>query len=137
MGMPVKLSDRLVADAKSEASKTGRSTTRQVEHWARIGREAEKRLPKAVLEQLTGAEEGRPRLPHPVVSFFERLEQLDLRGAVRRKLAYSRFPVYEADPDRADGIIEVHEDGRRVAGTWDLKAGRFVPGEPGARARRA
>ena len=41
MGMPVKLSDELVASARKEASSTDRSITGQIEHWAKIGRSVE------------------------------------------------------------------------------------------------
>jgi len=41
MGMPVKLSDELVASAREEAASTDRSITGQIEHWAKIGRSVE------------------------------------------------------------------------------------------------
>ena len=41
MGMPVKLSDELVASARKEAASTDRSITGQIEHWAKIGRSVE------------------------------------------------------------------------------------------------
>ena len=82
MGMPVKLSDELVASARKEAASTDRSITGQIEHWAKIGRSDEtvlrhqdvqalKRSPaeatltvparravQAVLERLVTDEEG-------------------------------------------------------------------------------
>lgn len=42
MGMPVKLSDELVASARTEAASTDRSITGQIEHWAKIGRSVAK-----------------------------------------------------------------------------------------------
>jgi hypothetical protein len=41
MGMPVKLSDELVAAARKEAATADRSITGQIEHWAKIGRSVE------------------------------------------------------------------------------------------------
>ena len=40
MSMPVKLSDDLVADAREEARTADRSITSQIEHWARLGKDA-------------------------------------------------------------------------------------------------
>lgn len=41
MGTAVKLSDGLVAAAREESRTMSRSMTRQIEHWARIGRMVE------------------------------------------------------------------------------------------------
>lgn len=125
MGMPVKLSDELVQRARKEAARTRRSMTAQVEHWARIGQAAERSMPASAVERLrdgrvTGDE-------HPVVSFFERLTDADLRDAAERKLALLRYPQYESEAAGGGVLFEVHEDGRRVRGRWDLQKNRFVP----------
>ena len=125
MGMPVKLSDELVQRARKEAARTRRSMTAQVEHWARIGQAAERSMPASAVERLR---DGRvPGDEHPVVSFFERLTDADLRDAAERKLALLRYPRYESDPAGGGVLFEVHEDGRRIRGRWDLKKNRFVP----------
>ena len=44
MGMPVKLSDELVRQAREEAKSADRSITAQIEHWAKLGRSVERAL---------------------------------------------------------------------------------------------
>lgn len=44
MGMPVKLSDELVQQARKEARSADRSITAQIEHWAKLGRSVESAL---------------------------------------------------------------------------------------------
>jgi len=41
MGMPVKLSEDLVNEARQEAKASNRSITAQIEHWAKIGSSVE------------------------------------------------------------------------------------------------
>jgi hypothetical protein len=132
--MPVKLSDELVRRARKEAAKARRSITAQVEHWASLGRAAEQSMPVAVVETLR---RRRGRLAsHPVVSFFERLSEADMRMAAERKLGFLKGPRYESDPDDPRGIIEVHDDGRRVRGRWHMKRNAFVAAPAGARRRK-
>ena len=124
MGMPVKLSDALVRQARKAASGAKRSITAQVEYWAGIGRRAERVIPAALLERLGRGEPGPAE--HPVLSFFERIADADRRRAAERRLALLRYPRYEADPQRRGGIVAVHADGRRVRGRWDARRNAFV-----------
>jgi len=125
MGMPVKLSDKLVKEARRGARTSGRSITGQIEHWATIGRSAERSLPLAAVEDLKGGKAV--PTPHHVVSFFEQVSQALMQAAVREKLRGAKYPVYEADSEHPGGVIEVHEDGARVRGTWDFRRNVFVP----------
>ncbi|MSQ48866.1 MAG: hypothetical protein EXR30_00575 [Betaproteobacteria bacterium] len=133
MGMPVKLSDQLVRRARREAVRSRRSITAQVEHWASLGRMAEKSIPTALVENV-----GRRghAASHPVVSFLERISEADMRAAAERKLAFLNGPRYESDPDKRRGIVEVHDDGRRLRGAWDMKLNAFVPAAAPARRRK-
>ena len=124
MGMPVKLSDALVREARRAASGAQRSITAQVEYWAGIGRSAERALPAALIERLARGKPG--AVEHPVLSFFERIAEADRRRAAERKLTLLRHPRYEADPQRRGGIVAVHADGRRVRGRWDARRNAFV-----------
>lgn len=126
MGMPVKLSDELVTQAKSEASRKGRSTTGQVEHWARIGRDAERKLPKRVIDRISDANVTRVNA-HPLVAFFDRLNSFNMKQPVQRKLSYMKFPVYEADPESPEVLVQIQEDGKRTPGHWDFERNCFVP----------
>ena len=134
MGLPVKLSDELVRKARKEASKSRRSITAQVEHWASLGRMAERSIPAAVVENLGRRRSG--AASHPVVSFFERIAEADLRMAAERKLGFLKGPRYESDPANPHGVVEVHDDGRRIRGRWDMKLNAFVAVPARARRRR-
>ena len=124
MGMPVKLSDELVRRARKEAARSRRSITAQVEYWASLGRLTEKSIPAAVVENLR--RQG-PAASHPVVSFLERVSEADMRASAERKLGFLKGPRYESDPSSRHGIIEVHDDGRRIRGAWNMKRNAFVP----------
>ena len=126
MGMPVKLSDQLVTQARKEAGKARRSMTAQVEHWARIGRAAESSMPPSVVERLK--DNRRLRSPHPALSFFERISEADMRRAAEHNLGFLKHPRYESDPHERGVIVAVHENGRRVSGRWDMRRNVFVPG---------
>lgn len=133
MGMPVKLSDELVRKARKEAARSRRSITAQVEHWASLGRMAEKSIPAAIVENLRRRGLA---ASHPVVSFLERISEADMRAAAERKLGFLKGPRYESDPGNRRGIIEVHDDGRRIRGAWDMKLNAFVPAAARDRRRR-
>lgn len=125
MGMPVKLSDKLVKEARRGARASGRSITGQIEHWATIGRSAERSLPLAALEDLKGGKAV--STPRHVVSFFEQISQAAMQTAVREKLRVAKYPIYEADPERPGGVVAIREDGARTRGVWDFRRNVFVP----------
>jgi len=95
MGRRVKLSSKPVRKARREASKSRRSITAQVEHWASLG-----------------------------------------CMAAERKLGFLKGPRYESDPANPHGVVEVHDDGRRIFGRWDMKLNAFVPAPARARRRK-
>lgn len=70
------------------------------------------------------------RVEHPIVDFFEGLTQSDMNKAAERKLASMKFPRYESHPRHSGVLVEVHTDGRRVFGCWDMKRNTFVPTTP-------
>ena len=130
MGMPVKLSDSLVRNARKAASESKRSITAQVEYWASVGRAAERTLPRGVVGALA---RGQPvSADHPVLSFFERISEANARLAAENKLSRLRFPRYEADPAHPERIVAVHATGKRARGKWNMKRNAFVPARPKA-----
>ena len=68
MSQSVKISEELLTSAKIEAKVACRSTTKQIEHWARLGRVAEQNpdMPyELIKEVLLGLEEVESGLTKP------------------------------------------------------------------------
>ncbi len=124
MGMPVKLSDDLVRAARAQAEATDRSITSQIEHWAKLGRAVEIALPHGDALALKVDPEATSRFAR-VRSVLERVARSDNRDTVLAELAASGLPLYEADPQDPEGIIQVDREGGRVAGRFEGR--RFVP----------
>src|SRR5258707_219002 len=110
MGMPVKLSDELVASARKEAASTDRSITGQIENLAKIGRSVEtvpaRRAVQAVLERLITEKN---------------------RGPLASRLKAGRV-VYQSDPAGSGLTERLSPDGTRTLGR--LANRRFVPARP-------
>ena len=129
MPVPVKVSDRLMKLAKQDAPAAHRSATAQIEHWATLGRAVE--VIAAYRDVLALKTVGRV-LPFPTFARAEDVREIlsELatdpdRSGVRAHITAKGVPVYEADPERPGGIVEVRPDGSRVRGR--LEGRRFVP----------
>jgi ParD-like antitoxin of type II bacterial toxin-antitoxin system len=129
MPAPVKISDRLLARAKDEAKASHRSVTAQIEHWATLGRAVETLSAHRDVLMLKRAGE--------VLSMPAWIRREDVEGvlqslvddpdrqAVTQRIRTGGGPLYEADPDDADGVIEIAPDGRRTRGHFEGRT--FVP----------
>jgi plasmid stability protein len=129
MPVPVKVSDKLMKLAKVDAAAAHRSATAQIEHWATLGRAVE--VIAAYRDVLALKTVGRA-LPFPTFARADDVREiLDAlavdheRTGVRAHIAGKGTPVYEADPERPGGIVEIRPDGARVRGR--LEERRFVP----------
>lgn len=138
MGMPVKLSDALVEDARTEASATDRSITAQIEHWARLGRSMEKVLPHDDALAIKGSD-GDLKAAFPDAPSRERIAAL-LReisnGARRQELSRALIangPVYQSGPAGSGAIERIEPNGRRTLGRLENR--RFVPLEESGKPR--
>jgi len=133
MGMPVKLSDELVAAARKEAASTDRSITGQIEHWAKIGRSVETVLSHQDVRALKRAP-THATLTVPgrraVQAVLERLVTEKNRGVLASRLKAGRV-VYQSDPAGSGLTERLSPDGTRTLGR--LANRRFVP----ARATRS
>ena len=129
MPTPVKVSDRLMEWAREAAPVAHRSLTAQIEHWAMLGRIVEFIVTYRDVLALKSA--GRtlplPTFVHPddVREILMALMSETDRTAVKAWIGRHGGPVYESDPHRADGIIEVRPDGTRLRGRMEGR--RFVP----------
>ena len=120
MGLPLRISDDLVLQAREEAETSERSITGQIEHWARLGRAVEAVLshPEARELKRQGKALSLPQA-HALAHGPEGQER------ARAHLAARVQPLYEADPQRPGGLIRVEPDGTRTRGR--LVERRFVP----------
>jgi hypothetical protein len=135
MPAPVKVSDRLLTLAREEAESTHRSATAQIEHWATLGRAVEALVAHQDLLALKRAGQALP-LPASVARedvhrLLARLAEGRDRERVKRKIHAAGAPVYAADPDRPDLLIEIRPDGTRVRGRMQGRRFVAVPGGEG------
>jgi len=139
MGLPVKLSDSLVAAARDEAGSASRSLTAQIEHWAILGRAIEKLLPHgqvAALKRLGGGAAATPAMAQreAVGRLLHRLTATDARDQEQAHLRALGGPRFGTDPRHPGLIVRVDADGTRTLGRFEGRT--FVPSAP-ARARKA
>ncbi len=121
MGIPIKISDELVRLAQEESGAAGRSMTKQIEHWAQVGRVVETllRVPE-VLALKRAAENPATALATPQVKAA--LETV-IRGLIESRdrtdiityLRDSERPIYAAS-DTPGKVVQVDPGGRRARG---------------------
>ena len=111
MSQPVKLSDRLILDARLTAEAMERSIAGQIEFWARLGQAIEPilrvREAKALAEtrisvsdsvKIVGSEEGEQRL--------------------REYLTRRPFPHYEPAPGSPGLLVRTDANGKKTIGRF-------------------
>ena len=120
MPVPVKVSDKLMKLAKADAQAAHRSATAQIEHWAKLGR---------VLDSVLSGKS----IAH--VKQLSRVDDLDAilamtqtpagQAKARAVIAKHKGPIYTADPERPDVILEKLPDGTTRSGRFINR--QFVP----------
>ena len=120
--MPIKITDELVKIAQDESKVAGRSMTKQIEHWAQIGRVVETllRAPEvSALKRTAGETPAAALATAEVKTALETIIRTLIASAGRTDiLAYLREPqqsLYSASNQRGK-VVEVHPSGRRVRG---------------------
>ncbi len=136
MGVPVKVSDDLVRAAREVAELANRSMTKQIEHWAQLGRAVEHLAPMSDLMALKASQADPPDAEKAAEahSALQRLamtlaDQND-RTAALKVIHNTGKPVYGAAPGREDRVQQVWPDGRRIVGRIVDK--EFIADEPAA-----
>jgi hypothetical protein len=121
MGLPLRISDEIVHQAREEAEISDRSLTSQIEHWVRLGMAVEAVLEHRQIRELK--RRGKALLSlKDALAYAESPEGQD---EMRAYLAAERQPLYSADPERPGGIVRENPDGTRTRGKF---VGRtFVP----------
>jgi hypothetical protein len=113
MGQPVKLSEKLVLDARIVGEATERSIAGQIEHWAKLGR--------AIEPMLRTEEVLRLKRSGEVVPLSACLAEADTatgRERVKAFLASGPYPRFEPAPDRPGLLVKIDEDGTRTVGRF-------------------
>lgn len=137
MGQPVKVSEALAQLAREEAEVSHRSMAAQIEHWAALGRAAEKLLDHeqvAALKRLGGG-----AVASTGATAKERVERALMRVAdgTEREALLARVraggrPTYGTDD--AGRLVRTDADGTRTLGR--LVDGAFVEGPAPRKKRR-
>jgi hypothetical protein len=113
MCQPVKLSDKLVLDARLTAEIAERSIAGQVEHWAQLGRAIEPLLRRDQALALCRAGAEKP--------LSECLESINSEAGRQRVAAYlsSRpFPHFEPARDQPGLLVRTEADDTRTIGRF-------------------
>jgi hypothetical protein len=135
MGMPVKLSDDLVEQAREEAKAADRSITSQIEHWARLGRTVESLLRHDEVVALKRADRDSelalaPPAKRAILAALRRIAS-GVPPELAATLTHGRT-VYQDD---GTGRIErIDREGKRSVGRFVNR--RFVPDESQPASRR-
>ncbi len=120
--MPIKIADELVKIAQDESKVAGRSLTKQIEHWAQIGRAVETLLHAPEVSALKRTAGGTPvaALAMPEVktaleTIIQTLIASPSRTDIVAFLRESQQPLYSAS-NQPGKVVEVRPGGRRVCG---------------------
>src|SRR3954471_14868860 len=120
MSQPVKVSDKLLLDARLAGEAAERSIAGQIEYWARLGRAVELHLRAAEALRLKRKGEVRP--------LSELLATVGTDAGKKRlakQLRSRPFPHYEAAPGRRGLLVKIDADGTRTIGRFVNR--RFRP----------
>jgi hypothetical protein len=122
MGLPLRISDEIVLQARAEAEVSDRSLTGQIEHWVKLGMALEGVLGhrQAIALKRSGA----------AVPLSQALAQADSSEGQQRALQHLEAtgqPRYGVDPDRPGSILRVNPDGTHTRGRFRQRI--FIPDE--------
>jgi ParD-like antitoxin of type II bacterial toxin-antitoxin system len=129
MSVAIKVSATLAEDARAAAQDADRSLTGQVEHWARLGKAVEHHFSAsaiAFLKKNNGllAPEEEQKAITQTLAALEKLRTVPHNETMRQTL-FQQGPVFQADPNDSEGVIQVHLDGTKIAGK--IVNREFVP----------
>ena len=112
MGQPVKVSDRLLLDARMAAEAMNRSITGQLEHWARLGR--------AIETVLRGTEVLKLAMNGGALPLSELLSSVDTPEGRKRVAGHLQdlpYPHYET-AETPGLLVRIESDGTRTVGRF-------------------
>jgi len=120
MSQPVKVSDKLLLDARLAGEAAERSIAGQIEYWARLGRAVELHLRAAEALRLKSEGEARP--------LSELLATVGTAAGRKRLASYLNqrpYPRFEAATGRRGLVVKIDRDGTRTVGRFVNR--RFRP----------
>ena len=121
MGQPVKISDKLLLEARLTGEISHRSMAGQIEFWAHLGQALEPLLKGAQLLALQRA--GKIR---PLSACLDSVDSEEGRRRVMEHLRDRPFPHFEPASGKAGFLVRIDEDGTRTVGRFvnrQFKAG--------------
>lgn len=118
MPEPIELSDELIAEARAVSKGDELTATRQIEHWARLGRILEPYLHPAMVNG-----EEATALSH----LLSTINAPEGRQRLKDYLAKRPYPHFEPVPGSRKLLVKIDEDGTRT--TVQFLNGQFVPAE--------
>ena len=129
MSTPLRVNDQLFKDAEIEGSIMNRSTAKQVEFWAELGkRVAQSVTPSDMIALLQGIANVRIELPisEPVNpdSVFATVNEANASYELGRKITRGGL-YYEASSNHPGFLEQVKPDGSRLTGRFNN--GVFTP----------
>ena len=113
MSQPVKISDKLILDARLTAELAERSIAGQIEFWAQLGR--------AIEPLLEGSRALALRRAGATVPLSECLTSVDSAAGRQRVVEYLEsgpFPHYQPLPGSPGLVVRVDADGMRTQGRF-------------------
>jgi hypothetical protein len=112
MSQPVKLSDKLVLDARLTGEMAERSIAGQIEFWAKLGRAIE-----PLLQGIHAMALCRAGAAKPLSACIETVDSPEGRRRVAEHLDTLPYPHYEA-ADAPGLLIRTTADGKRTLGRF-------------------
>jgi hypothetical protein len=113
MGQPVKISDKLLLEARQVSAAMNRSIAGQIEHWARLGQVIEPVLTGDQTHTLARAPKG-----IPLSAVFASIGTKENQVRFEKHLDSQPFPHFEATGN--PGVfIKIDRDGTRTKGRFE------------------
>ncbi len=128
MSITLRLSDELVKEAETEAYAHKRTTPKQIEYWAAIGKAV---VNHASTADLTALIQGFATVQiqtvdaHPIdpKALFAEVEQSRESGELSRSVSQAKI-CYEASQSKPGLLDQIHADGSRIPGHF--YQGQFI-----------
>jgi len=129
MSTPLRVNDNLFQEAEAEGSLLNRSAAKQVEFWARLGKQiAHSVTPADMLALLQGIAEIHVQIPvsHPVNpdGIFAAVDKANSTGKSRQQMTRATL-YYETSKNQPGLLDQVMPDGTRRTGHF--RNGSFLP----------
>ncbi|NOX08068.1 MAG: hypothetical protein GXP22_01025 [Gammaproteobacteria bacterium] len=129
MSTPLRVNDRLFKDAEAEGSLMNRSTAKQVEFWAELGRRVAPSVsPANMLALMQGIAQVHIEIPdlQPVNPdhVFDVVDKASASGLLGQQITQGGL-YYEVSKTQPGLLDQVMPDGQRLAGRFN--SGLFIP----------